>query len=507
MTGQAACRGSHLRRFSRFSDNGPKRQANAVTVSANDFLQTVGLFDPAPWPNAESMSQTLSYGAHVKATLVLGVPLIGGHLAQFMIGMTDTIMLGWYGVEALAAITLASTVFHVFFLFGAGFAWAVMPMVASFAEARDDISLRRATRMGMWLSVLFAVLALPAMIWSEPILLGLGQAPRVSADAALYLSIAGWGLIPALLLAVLKSYLAALERTQAVLWIMICGVAANAIGNYALIFGNFGAPELGLKGAAIASVITNSVMLLVIVGYASVVLPEHTLFHRLWRADWDMFGRVFRLGVPIGLTTLAEVSLFSFSAFMMGWLGTVSLAAHGIALQLTAATFMFHLGLSNAVTVRAGRALGRADALGLRRVAVTGFGLSLLMAMATIVLFLTLPEPLIALFLERGDPAWDEILIVGSSLLAVAALFQLVDGAQVMALGMLRGVQDTTVPMVLATIAYFGVGIPGSYVLGFVFGMDGVGVWLGLSLGLAVAGVTLMARFWFQLKSRFEAGA
>ena len=438
----------------------------------------------------------MTFGDHLRITLVLGVPLIGGHLAQFAIGLTDTIMLGWYGVEALAAITLGATYFHVFFLFGSGFAWAVLPMVAAFAASGDETNLRRATRMGMWLSALFACLTIPVAFWSEPILLALGQSESVAADAASYLRIAGFGLLPALLLSVLKSYLAALERTQAVFWIMISGVAVNVLGNYVLIFGNWGAPELGLRGAAIASILTNLVMLIVVVFYARRTLPEHTLFLRLWRPDWDMFARVFRLGLPIGLTTLAEVSLFTASAFMMGWLGTIPLAAHGIALQLASATFMVHLGLSNAATIRAGQAMGRRDRKSLMFGALAATLLSLLMSLATIVVFLALPDPLIIAFLEPGDPNQAEILAVGVGLLAMAALFQLVDGTQVIALGLLRGIQDTTIPMLIATLAYFGVGMPASYLLGFTFGLEGIGVWLGLVAALAVAAGLLMLRFW-----------
>jgi MATE family, multidrug efflux pump len=205
------------------------------------------------------MGQAMTYPGHVRALMVLGLPLVGGHLAQFAIGLTDTVMLGWYGVEALAAVTLASSFFFVFFLMGSGFAWAVMPMVAAFAAEGNETGVRRATRMGLWLSVIYAALAMPVMIWSEPILLALGQTPEVSAMGARYLQIAGWGLVPALLVMVLKSYLAALERTQIVLWITLVSALVNGLANYALIFGNWGAPEMGLAGAAIASVLTQFV--------------------------------------------------------------------------------------------------------------------------------------------------------------------------------------------------------------------------------------------------------
>ncbi len=444
------------------------------------------------------MNKVMTYRGHFQAIAVLGLPLIGGHLAQFAIGLTDTIMLGWYGVEALAAVTLASSYYFVLFLFGAGFGWAVMPMVATAAAEEDETSIRRSTRMGLWLSLIYATLMMPLLWWSQPILIALKQDPQVAETASQYLRVAGWGLFPALLVMVLKSYLAALERTQIVLWITVTAAVVNAVTNYALIFGNWGAPELGVMGAAIASVVTQIVSLVFVVIYAVRVLPEHSLFQRFWRPDWEFFFSVLRLGVPIGLTTLAEVSLFAMSAIMMGWLGQVPLAAHGIALNLASATFMVHLGLSNAATIRAGNALGRKDRAHLEKGAIAVTGMSLVMSVLTVILFLTYAEPLISLFMESDDPQRPQILAIGTGLLAMAALFQLVDGAQVIALGLLRGLQDAKIPMVMAGLSYWVVGIPASYYFGFVQGMDGIGIWLGLVLGLACAAVLLMARFWMR---------
>ncbi|MDF1717010.1 MAG: MATE family efflux transporter [Antarcticimicrobium sp.] len=449
--------------------------------------------------------ELMTYGGHVRAVALLGLPLVGGHLAQFAIGLTDTIMVGWYGVEALAAVTLAGSYFFVLFLTGAGFGWAVMPMVAAANAAGDETSARRATRMGLWLSVMYSVAVMPLLWWSGSILLALGQGAEVAADAARYLRISGWGLFPALLVMVLKSYLAALERTQVVLWITVLAALANALANYGLIFGHWGLPEMGIRGAALASNLTHMVSLVAVVIYVTRALPEQELFRRLWRPDREMFARVFRLGVPIGITSLTEISLFSASALMMGWLGTTQLAAHGIALQLATATFMVHLGLSNAATVRAGNAYGRRDKAHMARGAAVVTAMSLAASVLTITLFLTQPDPLISLFLDPDDPERPQILVIGAGLLAAAALFQLVDGAQVIALGLLRGVQDTGVPMLVAALAYWGVGIPASYALGFPLGLGGVGIWLGLACGLAVAGVLLMWRFWRQGLARAEA--
>ncbi|MFG6593176.1 MATE family efflux transporter [Sulfitobacter sp. 1A13368] len=442
------------------------------------------------------MSKTMTNRNHVRAILTLGLPLIGGHLAQMAIGVTDTVMLGWYSVEALAAVVLGSTYFFVLFIFGSGFAMAVMPLVAAYDAEDDEIGLRRATRMGLWLSVGFAMIALPAMIWSPAVLDLLGQGPNLADRAGDYLKVAGWGILPALLVMVLKSYLAALERTQVVLWITLLVAGVNALANYALIFGNWGAPELGVMGAAVASVTTQCVSLIGVVIYVLIALPQHSLFVRLWRVDGQMLLRVFTLGLPIGLTTLSEVGLFAASSLMMGWLGTIPLAAHGIAIQLASLTFMVHLGLSNVATIRAGNAYGRRDVPHMKRGAVIVTVLSLVFALLTMVGFVGWPEPLISVFMQEDEPARAEILAIGTGLLVMAALFQLVDGAQVVALGLLRGVQDTKVPMVMAAVSYWIVGMPCSYLLGFVLGFGAMGIWAGLVAGLAVAGLLLNARFW-----------
>jgi MATE family multidrug resistance protein len=433
---------------------------------------------------------------HLRPILTLALPLIGGHLAQFAVGLTDTVMVGWYGVEELAALVLAHSYHFTIFIMGSGFAWAVMPMVAAAAGTADDTQVRRVTRMGLWISILFGLAALPLFLWSAPILRALGQEPSVAADAQTYLRIIAIGLIPSLVVMVLKSYLAALGRTQAVFWVMLGMAVLNAALNWALIFGNWGAPELGIAGAAIASVTLQVASLAALVAYARLATPQYLLFQRFWRPDPQAFARVFRLGWPIGLTNLAEVGLFAASAFMMGWVGTTALAAHGIAITLASATFMFHLGLSNAATIRAGRAFGRRDERDLRDGARAIIALSLVLALLTVAVFLAVPEPLVRLFLDPTDPAAPGIIALGASLLVLAALFQFADGAQVLALGLLRGVQDTRVPMIYAVLSYWAVGIPASYLLGFTFAWGATGIWAGLVLGLVLAGALLMVRFW-----------
>lgn len=441
-----------------------------------------------------TLPQTLSQ--HMRAALLLGLPLIGSQLAGFTIQIIDTIMLGWYGVEALAAVVLAGTLFFVLMIMGSGFAWAVMPMVASASEEGDDTRVRRVTRMGFWSSAIIATLVMPALWWSEPLLLAIGQEPDLSATAQDYLRIMGWGLYPALGIMVLRSYLSALERTKMVLYATLLAAALNSFLNYALIFGNFGFPELGVRGAATASLIVQLANFAVLVVYAIRVLPEHNLFQRVWRPDWEALREVVRMGSQIGLTSLAEAGLFSASTVVMGWIGTLELAAHGIALQIVSAFFMVHIGLSNAATVRAGRALGRKDEVGLRKGALAITLISFLFGGISVLVFIGLPHPMISAFLDPAEPLRDDILRIGTSLLVVAAIFQFADAAQVMALGLLRGVHDTKVPMVIATISYWVIGVPMSYVMGITWGWGGEGVWAGLVLGLLAAGAFMSWRFW-----------
>ena len=444
------------------------------------------------------MKPALTYSAHARATLALGLPLIGSHLAQMALHVTDTVLLGWYGVAELAAVVLAASLFFVTFIFGAGFAQAVMPMVASALGRGDEVQVRRDTRMGLWLSVGYGLLTYPLFWNTKAVMIALGQNAEVAGLAQDFLRIGGLGMVPALLVMVLKSYLAALERTQVVLWVTLAAVGVNFLLAYPLIFGFWGAPELGVEGAAIASLVVQIVTFVLLAGYAA-WLPElrrFELFIRFWRVDFPSLGQVFRLGWPIGVTSLAESAMFQATALMMGWIGTVELAAHGIAMEVVSLSYMVHLGLSNAATVRAGRADGMRDSQSLRGGAKTAIALSVCFGLVMVILFLAYADGIIGLFLDLSNPSSAAIVGFGAKLLAVAALFQLADAMQGMALGLLRGIKDTRVPMVVAAFSYWVIGIPAGYWLAFRADMGGVGLWLGLVIGLMIAASAMMWRFW-----------
>jgi len=204
---------------------------------------------------------------------------------------------------------------------------------------------------------------------------------------------------------------------------------------------------------------------------------------------------VFRLGWPIGATMLAEVGLFSAASVMMGWIGTLQLATHGIAIQIASMSFMIYLGLANVATIRVGRALGRGDARAIWRASASALLLQLSVAAVAVVLFLSEPRFLIGLFLDQSKPESGAIIAYGSGLLVVAAAFQVVDGMQAVALGVLRGLKDTRVPMIFALISYWLIGVTVSFLLGFRLGYGGYGVWTGLVLGLGLTALALVWRF------------
>ncbi len=435
---------------------------------------------------------------HLTSTLALALPLTGSHLARQAIGVTDTVMVGWYGVEPLAAVVIATSFFFVLFMLGSGFGISVMGVIATAMAQGDETEVRRATRMALWLSAIYAVLVLPLMWFSGAVLLALGQTPEIAGYAQEYLRIMCWAMAPALWGLVINSFLAALGRANIVLLITMVGIPLNMLLNWMLIFGHLGAPELGVAGSALASLAVNllQVVLLAICAARLSEARRFHLFRRFWNPDWAAFRAILLLGLPVGLTLVAETGMFVGTNVMMGWLGSHYLAAHGIALQMASIAFMIHLGLSNAVTIRVGTFAGQNDRASMRDAGLTAIVLSILFAAVTITIFLTLSQYIASLYLDASDPLTPVIISLVGALMVYAAMFQLADGMQVIALGMLRGVQDTRVPMVLAVISYWLIGLPTGWALAFKAGWGAGGLWLGLLSGLFCAAVLLMARFW-----------
>ncbi|SDR32474.1 MATE family efflux transporter [Pseudovibrio sp. Tun.PSC04-5.I4] len=435
-----------------------------------------------------------------RATLILGVPLIGAQLAQMAINATDALMIGWLGATELAASVLALQLFFLTWLAGLGLLQAVMPL-ASRAEGKGDVrSVRRASRMGLWISFIYTTLAMVVLWNGESILLALGQEQKVSAIAASYLRIVQWSMYPSLFVMALRSFLTSIERSQIVLWATVVSALLNGALDYVLVFGYYGFPKLGILGAGIASVGTAFASCVILIAYVlwEEKSQKYEVFVRFWRADWPAFFEILRLGWPISLMLVAEVGLFAAAALMMGWIGTLELAAHGIAGQLSGIAFMIPLGFANAAVVRVGMALGRNEVDGITRAAWVAIIWAIIIGILGAILFLAIPEVLLGFYLDSSNPDALEVIRIGVPLVLIAAIYMVVDGIQVVAGGVLRGLSDTRVPMVIAIVGYWVIGVPLSYVMAFVFDWGPAGIWVGLASGLFVTGILLLIRFHYR---------
>ena len=451
----------------------------------------------APGAIAAGISPPLSWTAELRATFTLAWPLVIAQLAQNALTATDVIMTGWLGPDFLAAGALATAFLMPFLLLGFGIVGAVAPLVAQARGARDIKAVRRVVRQGMWAGILIAAILVPFLLQIRTIFAALGQDPEASILAEQYIQIAAWMLFPALAIMALRSLLSAFDDTRIILWITLGGVAFNAAANYLLIFGHFGFPRLELRGSAVATVLTNVLMFGLMLAY----VLRHRRFKRFnilirfWKPDWPRFREIFRIGTPIGLTVLAEVGLFTAAALLMGLLGTDEVAAHAVALQCASMAFMVPLGLGIAATVRVGNAYGRSDPEGVRKAGWTAFVLGTGFMTVSCILFLTMGPLIVSWFLDPRSDANTNALGLAVTFLAVAGLFQIVDGAQVVAAHALRGLSDTKIPMLVALVGYWGIGLPIAYALGFMLQWRGVGIWLGLAAGLGIVAVVLVARF------------
>ena len=370
-------------------------------------------------------------------------------------------------------------------------------MVAQAKGAGDAASVRRSVRQGFWVAVFVTALLTPIIWHVRPIFELLGQSEEVSLLAQSYARAAVWLLFPGLAFIVLRTLLASHGDTSVILVITIFGIAVNAAGNYALIFGNWGFPRLELMGSGIATAFVNALMFLMLLGYALMrpAYRRYELFVRFWKPDWSRFRKILAIGTPIGFMMMAEVGLFSAAALFMGWLGTDELAAHAVALQYAAIAFMVPMGLSHATTVRVGLAHGRGSAEGVRKAGWVSIALGTGFMVLTGVLFWVVPEALVGLFLDPLPQHNQRPFALAVTFLSMAALFQLADGAQVVSAAVLRGLSDTAKPMMLAILGYWGIGLPIAYVCGFVLDMRGTGIWAGLAAGLTAVALTLVIRF------------
>lgn len=433
----------------------------------------------------------------LRAMLVLALPLILTQLMQILVHTTEVVLLGWLDARALAAASLAAALLHSGMMFGVGIASATAPLVAQAKGGRQPRRIRRVVRQGLWVT-LAVMLPLMLVLWFvRPILAAMGQQAELLVMTEAYMRTALWGLPFAVGFIVLRSFAASFGRTRAILASAAAGTLLNVPLSWLLIFGGLGLPPLGIRGAGIAVAIIYALEFGVLLAYCLTTTPlrRYHVLARFWRPDWPIFREILRVGLPIGGAVVMETGLFAISTLFMGLIGTAQLAAHQIALQLASIAFMVPLGLSHATTIRVGLAVGgddwpRAQLAG--RVACA-LGLTFMAAMA--LLFASTARPLVGLFLDASTAEGAAATAFAIGFLHIAALFQLVDGLQVIGIANLRGLRDTAVPMWLAALGYWAVGFPISWLLGFHTPLAGTGIWIGLAFALATVAVTMVVRF------------
>ena len=433
----------------------------------------------------------------LRALLALALPLVLTQLTQVLVHTTEVLMLGRLGPSSLAAATLAAALFHTGMMFAIGVASATAPLIAQAKGARQPRKIRHVVRQGLWVTLAITGPLMLALWFVRPVLTAMGQDPSLLAMTEAYMRPALWGLPFSVGFIVLRSFAAAFGHARAILASALIAAAINLPMSWVLIFGGFGLAPMGTKGAGIGVAITFAVMFGLLLAYCLRARPlrRYRMLDRPWQPDWAMFREILHVGLPIGGAVVMETGLFAASTLFMGLIGTAQLAAHQIALQLASIAFMVPLGLSHAATIRIGLAVGAGDWPRARLAGWVACALGTVFMGTMAVLFASVPGTLVGLFLDpatvEGAPAFAAAVVF----LRIAALFQLVDGLQVIGIASLRGLKDTAVPMWLAGFGYWLVGFPVCWFLGFHTPLGGTGIWIGLALALATVALVMVMRF------------
>jgi MATE family multidrug resistance protein len=433
------------------------------------------------------------------ATFQLAWPLALANLAQMLVHAIDVIFVARLGDVPLAASSLAIALFGLTLWSLTGLTGMVAALISAELGRRKHAvrEVRRSTRMGMWLATAAGVFGMLVCLQGERLMRLTGQDPQVSTLAGEFLAVIMWATIPMLLANVLRNFVSALGRPVFATMITVLAIGVSALGNYAFVFGNLGAPALGLQGSALSSVLTACFIVLSYVAaiYGDRRLRRYRVFGNWWRPEWPRLVELVRIGTPVSLTVLAEAGLFSSAAFLMGRIGPHELAGHAVALQLAALAFQVPFGVAQAATIRVGYFYGARDPAAVARAGWTAMaiGTGFMVLTASAMIF----APLLLVRIYVDPDAARNAAMVGFAVqyMMVAAAFALFDGVQAVAAGALRGLQDTRAPMWLALFGYWIPGLGTAVWLGLFTPLEGLGVWIGLAVGLVVVAALLLQRW------------
>ena len=436
--------------------------------------------------------------AESKRIIYLGLPIIIGQVLQMSMGFVDTVMAGNLSPEDLAAVAIGSSFMTPVFVFSMGLLMAMNSIISQNLGSGKILEIGRNFRQAVYLSQIMAWISFFVVRNLEWMMVYLGIEQQVVDLAQGYIEAMSWGLPAITLYMVFRFFNEGISITRPTMYFAFVGLLFNILGNYTLMFGNFGFPALGAVGTGWASSIVAFAMLIGIAIYtlSRKAYEKYQLLSDFRKPDFEYMKEIITIGTPIGISTFMEVSMFATVALLMGKMGTAIVAGHQIAINITALIFMIPLGLSNAITVRVGQARGRGDWEGVKRSGFAGIGITVGIMLVTATMLITIPEFLVGIYTDDSN-----VQSIAVSLLAMAAIFQISDGLQVSGAGALRGLKDTKIPMIVNFTAYWLIGIPAGYAFGLWLDYGPQGLWVGLICGLTVAAILHNARFvWFLKK-------
>ena len=435
----------------------------------------------------------------VAALARLAGPLVAANLLQMAIAAVDVIFVARLGTVDLAAATLGVFLFNILLYGLIGLTGAAAPLIAAELGRRKHAvrEVRRSVRMALWVGATGCVPVVLLLAHGETVLLAAGQDPEVARRAGRFMDIVLFAVVPGVAAGIMRTAAAALGRPGWAFVVTVLALGVSILANWMLVFGNAGAPALGLSGSALATVAATVAMAL---AYAVILLLDpklrrYRLFGRWWRPEWPRYREVVRLGLPIMGAWTFEGALFGGAAVLMGLIGVAEVAAHAVALNIAAVAFQLPFGLSQAATIRVGLAYGAADRVAIARSGRVALIAGIGVMAGTAALIWAFPRLFVSAYIQVDAPANAAVVALAVKFLAIAAAFQLVDGAQAVAAGVLRGLQDTRVPMLIALFGYWVVGFGTAVLLGFGLDWGGIGIWWGLLAGLAAASVLLLWRW------------
>ncbi|MCH8567679.1 MAG: MATE family efflux transporter [Balneolales bacterium] len=425
-------------------------------------------------------------------TFRLGLPLIIANLLQMSMAFVDTVMAGNLSTSDLAAVAIGSSILTPVFMFGVGILMAVTPIVAQHFGAGSSVKIGKSVRQSLWLAAILSIPTILLLRNAFPVLELLNLEGNVAELADGYLKAASWGIPGFMGYIALKHFNEAVSVTRPAMYFALVGLFFNILGNYTLMFGHFGFPALGAIGTGYATMIVMWVMFLCMLVFSIQWkdFAEYEIFTGWKLPDPAYMKELLRIGLPIGVTLTMEVSMFAVVSLIMGYISTTAVAAHQIALNLASITFMMAFGLASAITIRVGQQFGRKSLENAVFSAYTGIFMVVMLMTSTAVIFFVFPGALVSIYTD--DPSLSSLSI---QLLFFAAVFQISDGLQVSGSAALRGLKDTTIPMIVNLIAYWVVGLSAGYYFGFHLDYGPQGLWMGLILGLTTAAVLHNIRF------------